>query len=206
MSLSSCARSLRADGKWSWPARSAGSRAGVGGRAPAPGGDDGRGLGVPGDGQFLRHGQRLPRLALLLQEEGELQAALQIARVGGAAVGPHRAGEVTELFEDPAQVAPGVGLAGGDGLLVGDDRLRPPALPGQAVAQVERRHRVTQIGGPPEAPLGGALPADVGQVAAQVDQLVDVARGPQAPKASVQVLGHAAMIGAQGPIPPLPSG
>ena len=38
--------------------------------------------------------------------------------------------------------------------------------------------------------------AGFGEVAAQVDQLVDVARGPQAPKASVQVLGHAVMIAA----------
>ena len=57
------------------------------------------------------HG-RVP-LALLAQEEGQLQAALEVAGVGGAAVGAHRAGEVAEVLEDLAQVAPGVGLAAG---------------------------------------------------------------------------------------------
>ena len=116
-------------------------------------------------------------LTLLAQEERQLQTALEVAGVGRPAVGAHGAGQVAEVLEHLAQVAPGVGLAAGQRQLVGGDRLLPPLLGGERVAEVERGDGVAQVGRAPEAPLGVGLPAGVGQVAAQVDQGVGVGVG-----------------------------
>ena len=149
-------------------------------------------------------------LPLLAQQEGQLQATLQVAGVGGAAVGPHGAGEVAEVLEHLAQVAPGVGLTTGQGQFVGGDRLLPALLRGEGVAEVERGDRVAHVGGAPEAPLGVGLPAGVGQVAAQVDQCVHVGAGLSGglkpPEARIQVLGHAADDRGRGASARLPSG
>ena len=150
------------------------------------------------------HG-RVP-LALLAQEEGQLQPALEVAGVDRAAVGAHGAGQVAEVLEDLAQVAPGVGLAAGQRDLVGVDRLGPPLLGGEGVAEVERADGVAQVGGAAEAPLGVDLPALVGQVAAQIDQGVDVVGPLQARQARVEVLGHAADLGGRNAAWRLPSG
>ncbi|HEY4626708.1 MAG TPA: tetratricopeptide repeat protein, partial [Blastococcus sp.] len=48
---------------------------------------------------------------LLAEEERELQAALQVTGVDGAAVGPHGPGQVTEVLQDLAEVAPRIDLA-----------------------------------------------------------------------------------------------
>ena len=148
--------------------------------APAPAGDDGRGLLVAHGGDLQATSIACVPLALLAQEEGQLQPALEVAGVDRTAVGAHGTGQVAEVLEDLAEVAPGVGLAAGQRDLVGVDRLGPPLLGGEGVAEVERADGVAQVGGAAEAPLGVGLPADVGQVAAEVDQGVGRRRRPAA--------------------------
>ena len=174
------ARSARAAGKKSAPARSSGSSDGSRVAHQRQQATTAAASWSPMAGDLHGDVHRLVPLALLAQEEGQLQAALEVAGVGGPAVGAHRAREVAEVLEHLAEVAPGVGLAAGEGDLVGGDRLLPPLLRGEGVAEVERGDGVAQVGGAAEAPLGVGLPAGVGQVAAQVDQRVDVLRRPEA--------------------------
>jgi hypothetical protein len=145
-------------------------------------------------------------LALLAQEEGELQPALEVAGVDRTPVGAHRAGQVAEVLEHLAQVAPGVGLAAGHRDLVGLDGFGVALLGDEGVAEVERSDRVAEVGGTAEAPLGVDLAVLVGEVAAQVDQGVDVIGPLERLQARVEVLGHAVDLGGRNAPPRLPSG